>query len=43
MFSDDICLFSRSVRGLQNILDVCLAYVESHGVMFNWCKLFVWR
>jgi len=34
---------SKSVRWLQRILDVCQAYVESHGIIFNYCttKLFV--
>jgi len=35
MFADDICLFCPSVRWLQRILDVCQAYAESHGIIFN--------
>jgi len=35
MFADDICVFCPSVRWLQRILDVCQAYVESHGIIFN--------
>jgi len=35
MFSDDIRMFSPSVRWLQRILDVCQAYAESHGIIFN--------
>ena len=31
----DICVFCPSVRWLQIILDVCQAYVESHGIIFN--------
>ena len=27
-----------SVRGLQSILDVCQAYAESHGIIFNCSK-----
>ena len=29
MFADYICVFCRSVRWLQRILDVCQAYAES--------------
>jgi len=35
MFADDICVFCPSLRWLQRILDVCQAYAESHGVIFN--------
>jgi len=35
MFADDICVFCPSVRWLQRILDVCQAYVKSHGIIFN--------
>jgi len=38
MFVDDICVFSSSVQGLQSILDVCQAYAESHGIIFNCSK-----
>ena len=37
-FVDDICVFCPSVRGLQRILDVCQAYAESHGIIFNFNK-----
>ena len=37
MFADDICVFCPSVRWLQRILDVCQAYDESLGIIFN-CK-----
>jgi len=37
IFADDICVFCPSVRWLQRILDVCQAYAESHGNIFN-CK-----
>ena len=30
-----ICAFCPSVRWLQRILDVCQAYAESHGIIFN--------
>jgi len=35
MFADDICVFSRSVRGLQRILDVCQGYAEAREIIFN--------
>jgi len=35
MFADDICVFCPSVRRLQGILDVCQAYTESNGIIFN--------
>ena len=35
MFADDICVFSPNVRSLQRILDVCQAYAEWHGIVFN--------
>jgi len=34
-FADDICVFCPCVRSLQRILDVCQAYAESHGIIFN--------
>ena len=37
MFADDICVFCRSVRGLQRILDVCQAYAESREIIFTGC------
>jgi len=38
MFPDDICVFDPNVRGLQSILDVCQAYAELHGIIFNCSK-----
>ena len=38
MFADDICVFCPSVRWLQRILDVCQAYAESRGIIFNCSK-----
>ena len=35
MFADDICVFCPSVLLLQRIQDVCQAYAESHGIIFN--------
>ena len=37
MFAD-ICVFCPSVRWLQRILDVCQAYAELHGIIFNCLK-----
>ena len=34
-YFDDICVFCPSVRWLQRILDMCQAYAESHGMIFN--------
>jgi len=36
MFADDIYVFCPSVRWLQ--LDVCQAYAETHGIIFNCSK-----
>ena len=38
MFADDICVFCPSVRGLQELLNVCQAYADSHGIIFNCSK-----
>jgi len=38
MFAVDICVFCPSVQGLQIILDVCQAYAELHGIIFNAIK-----
>jgi len=35
MFADDISVFCPSICWLQRILDVCQAYAESHGIIFN--------
>jgi len=35
IFADDICVFCPSVRWLERIPDVCQAYAESHGIIFN--------
>ena len=35
MFADDICVFCPNVRWLQRLLDVCQAYAESHGIIFD--------
>ena len=41
MFADNICVFCRNAQGLQSILDVCQAYAESNGIIFN-CSKTVW-
>jgi len=33
--ANGICVFCLSVCGLQSILDVCQAYAEAHGIIFN--------
>ena len=35
IFADDFCVFCPSVRWLQRMLDVCQAYAELHGIVFN--------
>jgi len=35
MFADDICVFCPSVRWFQGILNVCQAYTELRGIIFN--------
>jgi len=35
MFADGNCVFCPGVHWLQRILDVCQAYAESHGIIFN--------
>jgi len=35
MLAENICVFCPSVRGSQSILDVCQAYAELHGIIFN--------
>ena len=38
MYADDIILFSPSVKGLQNLINVCYEYGASHGITFNKAK-----
>ena len=40
MFADDICLFSRSLVGLQDLLYTCCNYTQSHKMLFNSSKSF---
>jgi len=35
MFADDMCVLFKCILWLQRILDVCQAYAESHGIIFN--------
>ena len=34
-FADDITLFSPSLTGLQELVDVCYDYALSHDIVFN--------
>jgi len=38
MFSDDICVFSFSVSGLQCLLNICGDYAAEHEITFNYNK-----
>ena len=40
MFADDICLFSPSLVGLQDLLNACYNYGQSHKMLFNCNKSF---
>ena len=40
MFADDICLFSPSLVGLQDLLNTCYNYAQSHKMLFNYNKSF---
>ena len=40
MFPDDICLFSPSLVGLQDLLNTCYIYSQSHKMLFNCSKSF---
>ena len=35
MFADDICVFSPSLLGVQDLLNVCFEYAKSHHITFN--------
>lgn len=35
MYADDICCFSSSLDGLQELLNVCDKYAETHEIVFN--------
>ena len=40
IFADDICLFSPSLVGLQDLLNACYNYAQSHKMLFNCNKSF---
>ena len=40
MFADDICLFRPSLVGLQDLLNACFNYAQSHKMLFNCNKSF---
>ena len=40
MFADDICLFSASLVGLQDLLNTCYQYAQSYKMLFNCSKSF---
>ena len=35
LFADDLCCFSPSLTGLQDLVNVCNAYASSHDIVFN--------
>ena len=37
-FADDLCCFSPSLTGLQDLINVCNAYASSHDIVFNYRK-----
>ena len=40
MFADNICLFSPSLVGLQDLLNTCYKYAQLHKTLFNCSKSF---
>ena len=38
LYADDICCIAPSCKGLQNLLDVCYEYAQSHDISFNCSK-----
>ena len=38
LFADDLCCFSPSLTGLQDLVNVCNAYASSHNIVFNYRK-----
>ena len=40
MFADDICLYNPSLVGLQDLLNTCYNYAQSHKMLFNYNKSF---
>jgi len=35
MYADDLCCFSASASGLEDLLNVCSDYAKSHSIVFN--------
>ena len=35
IYADDICCFSPSIEGLQELIDICSDYVHTHEISFN--------
>ena len=40
MFANDICLFSPSLDGLQDLLNTCYHYAQSHKLFCNLCIVY---
>ena len=38
IYADDICCFSPSIEGLQELIDVCSDYAHTHEISFNFNK-----
>ena len=38
LFANDLCCFSPSLTGLQDLVDECNAYASSHDIVFNYRK-----
>ena len=38
LFADDVIIFFPSANGLQELLDVCTSFAQSHNVVFNTTK-----
>ena len=38
LFADDVVIFSPSAKGLQELLNVCTSFAQSHNVVFNTTK-----
>ena len=40
IYADDICCFSPSIEGLQELIDICSDYAHTHEISFNVKVLF---
>ena len=38
MYADDMTVLAPSVKGLQNLIDICASYAEQHEIVFNSSK-----